>query len=83
MLPRFFKDMPPKGERRKTGEWIIQTIAIFPMKDSITDSRIYKGKKWMAYLIARYSAFIKDWNSPSYYGIGWRIIEKREQKNEC
>jgi len=74
LIPRFFKDMPPKNKRNKNGKWRIEVRTIFPTRDNIIYSEIYEGKLWIAYVKVRLRAFIKDIStSGEYYGIGWSI----------
>lgn len=77
MIPRFFKDMPPKNRRHQSGEWKLQVIAMFPMKDNIVHSEVYKGKLWRAYVKVRLLAFKKDQKTrEEYYGIGWHLMRQ-------
>jgi hypothetical protein len=68
----FFKDMPK--DLNEVGKWKIEVYTIFPVKENVTFSEVYEGKKGMAYLKVRYQALLKDWaTSGNYYGIGWAI----------
>lgn len=74
MIPRFFKDMPPKEERSKVDKYRIEVRAIFPMKYNVVYSEVYEGKLWKAYVKIRIKAFLKDLStSGEYYGISWAI----------
>jgi hypothetical protein len=74
MIPRFFKDMPPKEERHKVGRWKIQVRAIFFFKENVVWEEVYEGKLWRAYVKVRWKAFLKDQaTAGNYYGIGWGI----------
>jgi hypothetical protein len=82
MIPRFFKDMPPKEERGKVGKWKIQVTAIFPVKENVVYEEIYEGKLWRAYVKVRLKAFLKDLaTSGNYYGIGWGIGKAEEDSH--
>lgn len=74
MIPRFFKDMPPKEKRNEIGKYELEVIAIFPMRENVVHSEVYEGKLWIAYTKIRIRALLKDWGTSSeYYGIGWAI----------
>lgn len=74
MIPRFFKDMPPKKDLNKVGKWRLEVTTIFPMRENVTYSEVYSGRLWAAYLKVRVKALLKDWKtSGEYYGVGWHI----------
>jgi hypothetical protein len=74
MIPRFFKDMPPKEKRNEIGKYRIEVRTIFPMRESVVYSEVYEGKLWKAYVKVRIKAFIKDLaTNGEHYGIGWAI----------
>lgn len=83
MIPRFFKDMPPKNERHEVGKWSIKVYAIFPRKDNVVHEEVYEGKLWKAYVKIRWKAFLKDQaTSSEYYGIGWGIGKLKHQQDK-
>lgn len=78
MMPRFFKDMPPKEKLNEIGRYKLEVTAIFPIRENVVYSEIYEGKLWKAYVKIRIRAFLKDLaTNGEYYGIGWAIRKIR------